>query len=549
MRALLIGLVTALAMNVAGAADKRTLVIGVTQFPSTFHPIIDSMLAKSYILGMALRPMTIYDHDWELACSLCEELPTLENGGAVREKTPDGKDGIAVTYKISDDATWGDGTPVTSEDVRFTWKVGKHPESGVSGSDVYRWIWQVDTPDPKTFTLHIDRVTFTYNAFAVQPLPAHLDRVHFEANPREYRRRTAYDTDSSNPGLYFGPYRISRVSSGAFVELERNDHWKGPKPHFDRIVVRVVENTAALEANLLSGSIDYIAGEIGLSLDQGLSLEKRRGGDFDFQYNAGLIYEHIDLNLDNPMLSDRRVRQALLYGIDRGAISQRLFQGKQPVAATNVSPLDWVYADDAPAYPYDTQKAGALLDEAGWTLGPGGIRINAKAEKLHVTLMTTAGNRVREQVQQVLQHYWKQIGVETRIKNQPARVFFGQTVRERRFDDMAMFAWYSAPESVPRSTLHTSMIPVESGNWAGQNYTGYRNPAVDTLIEAIELDLNRETRKAKWRELQHIYATDLPALPLFFRANPYVIPKWLKGIRPTGHQAPTTLWVEEWRVE
>ena len=122
-------------------------------------------------------------------------------------------------------------------------------------------------------------------------------------------------------------------------------------------------------------------------------------------------------------------------------------------------------------------------------------------------------------------------------------------MRERRFDDMAMFAWYSAPESVPRSTLHTSMIPVESGNWAGQNYTGYRNPAVDTLIEAIELDLNRETRKAKWRELQHIYATDLPALPLFFRANPYVIPKWLKGIRPTGHQAPTTLWVEEWRVE
>lgn len=112
-----------------------------------------------------------------------------------------------------------------------------------------------------------------------------------------------------------------------------------------------------------------------------------------------------------------------------------------------------------------------------------------------------------------------------------------------------MFAWISAPESVPRSTLHSNMIPTEANNWAGQNYTGYRNPAVDALLDAIETDLNRDTRAAKWAELQRIYTADLPALPLYFRANPYVVPKWLKGIRPTGHLAPTTLWVEDWRAE
>jgi len=163
--------------------------------------------------------------------------------------------------------------------------------------------------------------------------------------------------------------------------------------------------------------------------------------------------------------------------------------------------------------------------------------------------MTTAGARGREQVQQVLQHYWKQIGVETHIRNEPARVFFGQTVRERRFKGLAMFAWISAPESLPRSTLYSSMIPTEANNWAGQNYTGYVNPKVDALIDAIEVDLNRETRAQKWAELQRLYTEDLPALPLYFRADPYVIPKWLKGVRPTGHQSPTTLWVEEWRAE
>ena len=72
------------------------------------------------------------------------------------------------------------------------------------------------------------------------------------------------------------------------------------------------------------------------------------------------------------------------------------------------------------------------------------------------------------------------------------------------------------------------MIPTEANNWAGQNFTGYQNPAMDALLDAIEVDLNRETRAAKWRKLQRLYAEDLPALPLYFRANAYVMPKWLK---------------------
>ncbi|MCA8927596.1 MAG: peptide ABC transporter substrate-binding protein [Alphaproteobacteria bacterium] len=528
---------------------KRTLVIGVTQFPSTFHPLIDAMLAKSYVLGMALRPVTGYDRDWQLACLVCETLPTLENGGAVRETTPDGKAGIAVTYRLREGLAWGDGVPVTADDIRFAWEVGKHKDSGVTGADVFQRIWKVETPDARTVILHTDRITYTYNAFGVEPLPAHLERAVFEADPRAYKQRTLYDRETANPGLYFGPYRIAAVSAGAFTTLERNPHWPGPKPYFDRIVVRVIPNTAALEANLLSGAIDYIAGPLGLTLDQALSLQQRRGDAFDFVYKAGLIYEHLDVNLDNPVLADRRVRQALLYGVDRQAISQRLFQGRQPVADSNVSPLDWVHSDDVTRYPYDPEKAKALLTKAGWTPGPGGVRVNGDGQTLSLSLMTTAGARVREQVEQVLQSYWKQIGVETRIRNEPARVFFGQTVRERRFEGLAMFAWISAPESLPRSTLHSTMIPTAENNWAGQNYTGYRNPRVDALLDAIEVDLDRESRRAKWAELQRIYTQDLPALPLYFRANPYVIPKWLKGVRPTGHLAPATLWVEQWRAE
>ena len=547
---LLVGLAAAFAGPAhAEKESKDSLVIGITQFPSTFHPNIDAMLAKTYILALTRRPLTAYDADWQLVCMLCVKLPTIENGLAVPEKTPDGKRGIAVTYTIRPDANWGDGTPVTTKDIVFTWKIGRHPKSGVGNMEFYRSLYKIDVKDAKTFTMHFDKLTFQYNAInGFELIPVHLDEANF-ADPMAYKNRTAFDTDTTNKGLYYGPYRIAQVETGSHVVLEPNPTWWGKKPAFKRVVVRVIPNTAALEANLLSGNIDMIAGELGLTVDQALAFEKRHGGKFNVIYKPGLIYEHIDLNLDNPILKDIRVRRALIFGIDRDAISDTLFGGQQPVAHSSVNPLDWVYADDIPKYPYDPKKAAKLLNEAGWTLGRRGIRHDKKGRRLGLEIMTTAGNRSRELVEQVLQSQWKAVGIDVRIRNEPARVFFGQTVTERKFSSLAMYAWISAPESVPRTTLHSAHIPSKDNNFAGQNYTGFRNAEMDEVLETIEVELDRSKRKKLWRRLQEIYATELPVIPLYFRAEPYILPKWLKGLEPTGHQDPSTLWVENWRAE
>lgn len=530
------------------ANAKSELVIGITQYPSTFHPNIDSMLAKSYVNGLMRRPITTINTEWETVCLLCTELPTLENGGAKLEMTPDGNEGIAVTYTLKEDAQWGDGTPITSDDVIFTWEVGKHPKSGVSAAEGYRRILKIDRVSDKTFTFHIDRRTFDYNNISTLGiLPAHIDRKNF-ADPESYRVKTAFDTDPTNPGLFMGPYRMTEARPGSHMVFERNEKWWGKAPAFEKITVRVIENTATLEANILSGGIDMISGELGLNVDQAVAFEKRHGDKFQILFKPGLIYEHIDLMLDNPILQDVRVRQALLFAIDRDAISERLFGGKQPVAHSSVNPLDWIYADDIPTYPFDTRKAAELLDAAGWSKKVKGIRVNDKGDPLRLEIMTTAGNRTRELVQQVLQSQWKAAGIDVRINNEPARVFFGETVTKRKFDSLAMFAWISAPESVPRTTLHSDSIPSEENNWGGQNYTGYKNPEMDELLEKIELELDREKRKGLWHRLQTIYVTDLPVLPLYFRANSFILPNWLKGVEPTGHQFPTTLWVEDWQI-
>ena len=546
--------VLAMALNLALAAAPRAqatkdeFVIGLTQYPTPFHPLIGSMLAKSVINNMATRPLTAYDKDWKLVCLLCTEVPTIENGLAKVEEYAPGKKGIAVTYTIQANARWGDGTPVTTKDVLFTWEVGQAPLGGVTEQEGFRRTLKIDVIDDKKFTLHLDRIEYTYNVNDVRLLPAHLERTAF-ADPREYKNRSKYETDTANPGLWNGPYRFAAVNPGSSIVLEPNPAWYGKKPHFKRITFKFIEKTAALEANLLSGSIDYILGELGVTLDQALEFQRRHSDRFNFIYRQSLTYEHIDLNLENPLLKDRRVRQALLLGIDRESINQKLFDGKQPVAHSNVHPLEPSFSDAAPRYGYDPKKAAALLDAAGFSDIKNGIRHNKQGDRLSLDFVTTAGSRVRELVQQVLQSQWKQIGVEMRLKPEPPRIFSSESLSKRLFTGLAMYAWISAPDGVPRSTLHSKEIPTAANNWSGQNYPAFVNPEMDDVIDAMEIELDAAKRKALSARMQKIYAEELPVLPLYNRSDPFILPKWLKGVEPTGTSYSSTLWVEYWRAE
>jgi peptide/nickel transport system substrate-binding protein len=535
-----------LAAPAHAAPDKLT--IGITQFPSNFHPAIDSMAAKSYVLGFTRRPITTYDKDWRLVCVLCTELPTRENGRVKDATLPNGTKTLDVTYTIRPDATWGDGTPVTTKDVLLSWEVGKHPQSGYANGESYsRDIASITAADERSFTLRLGRPQCQYQAindFAL--LPAHIEAPIFKADPAAYKLKSAFETATTNPALYNGPYVISAVTTGSSVTLARNPHWAGPPPQFTNITIRAIENTAALEANLLSGQIDMIAGELGLSLEQALALQQRRGDAYQFIYKPGLTYEHLTLNLADPRFADVRVRRALLLAVDRANLVQKLFSGKQPVAATQVHPLDrWHDAAVSPL-PFDPAAAQQLLDEAGWKVGADGIRTK-DGQRLSFNFSTTAGNRTRELVQQVLQANWRAIGVEARLKNEPPRVLFGQSLVKGPYD-AALFAWLSAPESPPRSNLHSGMIPTAANNFAGQNFARFKDAKLDQLLDDLDQQCSAADQQRLWSELQRYYAEQLPELPLFFRAESYVLPKGMTGLIPTGHQYPSSMWVEGWKV-
>ena len=405
--------------------------------------------------------------------------------------------------------------------------------------------------DAHTAVLHLVKPDPLYDRL-IGVLPAHIEEPVYDpvAGTGQYMSTTVYNRAPTTPGLYNGPYRIAQFTQGQTIVLEPNPYWRGHRPSIKRIVIKAIDNTPALQANLLSGDIDMAPGDgPALSIDQVLALRKQAPDRFTYVFKPSLTYEHVDLNLDNPVLQDVRVRRALLLAIDRKAMVAKLFGGMQAVADGFVEPLDPVHVQGLPQYPFEPAQARALLDAAGWKPGSDGIRVNAKGQRLSFDFGTTAGDRLRELVQTVLQSQWKQVGVETTIRNAPARSFFGQIVSHREFGGMAMYAWLSPISAPPRQTLDSSQIPTEANNWGGGNYPGFRNATVDHDIDVIEYDMNPDHRAAAWGEVQHIYADQLPSLPLFFRVDPYVLPKWLHGVTPTGHTDSSSEWAEDWTIK
>ena len=361
---------SALALPDAALAQTRPqLTIGISQFPPNLHPSIDPTVAKTYVHGVARRFLTHYSADWKIVCGLCTEVPSLENGKAKIVDRPGGGKGIAVTFTLKPGLKWADGAPLTTKDIAFSLEAGKRADLGFNNPDLYDAMEKIDVVDASTFVIHFNKIRYDFDSLAdFTILPEHIEGPIYRAvtDPKEYGRNSAFNRAPTTAGLYNGPYRITQVETGQFIRFERNEHWIGERPAFDRIIIRTIENTSALEQNLLSGDVDYVAGELGLSFDQALALQKRASDKFNFVFESSLIYEHIDLNLDNPALADKRVRQALLMAIDRETLVQKLFEGRQPVAHSWVHPKDAGYDPNVKKYPFDP-AAARKLGRAGGT--------------------------------------------------------------------------------------------------------------------------------------------------------------------------------------
>lgn len=537
------------------APTNAELKFGIAQEFENLNPLIMSMSATSIMFRLVGRTLVTLNGDNQWVTQLAKDIPTFENKKAEMVGTGD-KKYIKATWEILENAQWGDGTPITCGDFAFALKVASSPNVAIAEKETFTLVKSIEAigGNQKKCLFTYEQAKWDFNRLGqFYPLPKHLEEPIFNkygSQKEGYEKNSTYVKNPTNPGLFNGPYKISEVKLGSHVTFVPNAKFYGQQPKIQKIVFKLIPNTGTLEANLRSGTIDAIS-SLGLGLDQAIVFDKKIKSEklpYEILFKPSVTYEHIDLNLDNPFLQDVRVRKALMFSYNREDLVKALFEGKQQAAIHSVTPNDpWFTADPQKVnlYRYSKREAQKLLDEAGWKMEKDGFRYK-DGKKLEFTLMTTAGNKSRELVQVYLKEQWKQVGIDITIKNEPARVYFGETTSKRKFPAMALFAWVSSPENNPKSTFHSKNIPTDKNGWSGQNFMGWKNAKVDALTDAIDLEFDAKKRKDMMADVLKEYTNDVPVLPLFYRSDVAVIPTNLKNYKLTGHQFPETNQVEYW---
>ncbi|MDR7518494.1 MAG: peptide ABC transporter substrate-binding protein [Armatimonadota bacterium] len=514
----------------SGAAQMRrdAVVIGMAQEPDILGPF-STMAAAGTIHNSLFAFFAPFNEKWQRVPLLVEKLPTLKDGDW--ELLPNKK--MRVTWKIRRGFTWHDGRPVTALDARFSYGMLRNPRTPTLTRFILNKVDNILVPnpaDPYTMVVQWNERWPFANAIPYgfeYPLPRHVLERQYLQDPGRLRGDPFFRAPVAN-----GPYRFKEWVPGSHITLEAYDRWPGERPKIKTITFRFILDAVVLAANQMAGSVD--ATEINnFGIDQMVEIE-RRNPNVAAHYTEALIWERIEFNNDDEWLKDKRVRWAIAHAIDRETIVRTLFQGKQPVAHAWLPPRHPGSNPNVKKYAYDPARARALLAEAGFTMGPDGILRDPRGRRFEMTFMTTAGNAPREQTQQIIKEQLKAVGIEIRIDNRPASVFFGTIVPRRQFPHLAEWATLYTPEVMPFTEFHSSQIPSAANNWEGSNRRGWRHAEVDRLAEQIGQELDEAKRVEMMRRLQDIFVEELPGLPMYFRLHLTTSVKALKNVKPTG---------------
>lgn len=406
-------------------------------------------------------------------------------------------DGLIYRWRIEPGAIWSDGRPIVGEDyltgVKAVAKSKKTSRAGlfqeIDGFDEYRAGTataikgiEIDLADPRVFTVRLKRVfcPALANVFgpSAGPLPTQVYGKYVNgAGPS----RIDDAPENMAPPVASGPFVYHEWRQNDQIVLDRNDSYFRGQPYLDQYVLKVVADVTALAAQLRSGDITLGTIEP-KDLDDIRKRETLRV--YAFQ---DLSYNYIGWNTRSggtPGLADKRVRQALAYGLDMNAVVQQVLYGQGVRVYQHHIVSSWASAEQSTLqlYQYDRRRAEDLLRSAGFTYGSDSY-YQKDGKRLELTILANSGNKVRETLLQMAVEQYRLIGV----KVNPRLVPFDAMVETltTRSDDVAgwILGWRLGPEPDPYGIWHSSAIPDAKRSSAGYNFGAFSSAAIDRAIE------------------------------------------------------------------
>ncbi len=497
-------------------SSRPELVVGCLRQPLTLGPGAESAV-EEFVTRLVMSPLVEIDATGVPRAVMASEVPSFDNG---RVRVRD--DGTAAFRWGLRPARWGDGAAVTADDVVKEGPGATFPGARIVTTLRGEVLVQYDRPRPRV--IH-DCYLF----------PAH----RLKGLDAEGRRR-ALTRDL--PPLS-GPFILERFEPGVEVRLARNPHHEPPAP-LERVVVRVYATQDDLVAAFRRGEIQLVPdGEI--DLDTARTLAAEIPGAQAFVEDAPEVL-HLAVNLEDPILRDKRVRKALLHAIDRESLVRDVLGGQGRIAHSWLPPQHLGADPQVARVPYDPSKAGALLDEAGLTRGQDGRRRRSKSETLRFAI--SRGSRHPAKVVEGIARTWGELGIEVQDDVVESGQFLKTYAPQRRWKHFALGGYDLSPYEAGREYWTEAAIPTVQNGWSGLNYSRWREPRMTSLYERIDRAFNPDDFVELLTEQQRIWAEELPVLTLYTARMAVLAGPGLRGVRP--HVAGERLlgWnAAEWR--
>lgn len=469
--------------------------------PATLNAVMQSGVPEQQVLQYVSRNLLDFDARMRLVPGLAERY----------DVSPDGR---TFTFALRPEAVWEDGSQVTAADAVFTLRKIVDPDTPAPAiKPLFVGLEVAEATGEKTFRVRFRKASANQAMAFVLPL---LPAKRFE------KRRFLQAPDNRAP-FSNGPYRFVSWKSQASIELTRNDRYWGPRPHFDRVVFKILPDNATAWRALLEDAVDETW------IDQ--ALKEKGAADPAFAACCRVVeyydldYNYIALNNRSPLFSDARVRRALTMLLDRSAIVRSLYRGSARIISGPWAPDSPAYDTSVAPLPYDPTAAGRLLDEAGWIDTNGNGTRDRAGKEFVFDLLVSSGSSIGQQIDEVLAAAAKKAGIEVRVRPLEWSAYVDRL--DRGDFEAASGAWSASGDPNPDlfGLWHSSQFPPE-----GANSSFFKNAEADRLIEAAQTERDEKRRAAIYRSLHLLFRDEAPAIWVVNASKKYSLRKRVRGL-------------------
>jgi peptide/nickel transport system substrate-binding protein len=432
-------------------------------------------------------------------------------------------DNLTWTYHLVDNATFTDGVPLTAKDVVYTFKrvmAGESIEKTNYGSYV-RNIDTVKALDDYTVQMTVKKPTPVMNNLQVPILPEHIwSKISSDDLPKYTN-----EPDADPPGMVgSGPFKLVDIVEGQSYRFEANPDYFGGAPHIDGVEFKIYQNDNSLVTALENGEIDF-ADDLDAKLFS--TLEGKSGITATSSVNPAFSYitmnggaaltDDTPIGTGHPSLKDPVVREAINYAIDKDALVDRTLDGRGEPGDTFIPPI---YADQhltiTDPITYDPEKANQLLDDAGYTKGPDGIRTMPDgSDPLVYKLYDRSTSKTSQTTMELVQNWLKDIGIDSTLETVSENRLYG--IAGDGTYDMYEWGWSDEPDPDYMTSVFTcGQRSYEAGSgkvWAGLNDSFYCNEDYDKLYEQQATEMDPAKRNELIKQAQQ----------MVYDANAYII--------------------------